>query len=195
MKKFILLFLSFTVLVGCEFYEVDPGKVYRSNQLDAEQLQGIITSKGIKTIINLRGENHGASWYENEKKVAQQNGVRLINISMSAKNIPHRDNLIKLLDGFRDAERPILIHCKAGVDRTGEASAIYQMLYMGKSRKEAMEMLSARFLYLENKNPAKKYFIKEVWQGEAWARTQYFPCQSQYNYYDIHNPACNSNYE
>jgi hypothetical protein len=109
---------------------------------------------------------------------------------MSAERLPHRKDLIRLLDAFKNSPRPILLHCQAGVDRTGEASAIYEMLYMGKSKKEALEMLSLKFGYLESNEPAKIYFIRDVWQGETWAREQYFPCSGQYHFYDIKSSEC-----
>lgn len=167
------------------FYEVDPGKFYRSAQLTGEEFQKAIDHFGIRTIVNLRGASN-ASWYQEERAVAQKNGVELFDISMSATRLPHREDLIALLDVLRDAERPILIHCKAGADRTGEAAAIYQMLYMGKSVNKAKKMLSPKYLHLKMFTPAKDYFIENLWAGEVWAREIYDPCTDgrTYKYYD-----------
>lgn len=190
MFKLIFLFSLLFAFYGCKKGVVDEGTVYRSPQLKSEELLTAIHQLKIKTIINLRGENPDEDWFKNEKKIAEENGVQLVNISMSARRLPHRKDLIKLLDTFRDAPRPILIHCKAGVDRTGEASAIYQMLYMQYTKKEALDMLSVKWGHVEKRFPAKKYFIKELWVDEEWARTQYFPCAANYKYYDKNNTEC-----
>jgi hypothetical protein len=79
----------------------------------------------------------------------------------------------------------------AGVDRTGEAAAIYQMVYMGKSKKEALEMLGTQFAHFESNKPAKIYFIRDLWQDEEWARDGYEPCKQNYKFYDKNNSYCN----
>lgn len=161
------------------FHMVDPGRYFRSGQLSKKTLKRKIELFGIRTIINLRGPNPGDRWYRNEKEVADQYGVKMIDIPMSANRIPHKEDLVKLLDAFRDSPRPILVHCQAGVDRTGEASAIYAMEYMGWSREEAMRMLSPRYFNFGFKK-AKHYFIREVYQGEEWARWEYEPCEHRH---------------
>lgn len=190
MKKLTLLTLALLTLSACRYGEVDSGALYRSPQPNEEQLEKAISEYGIKTIINLRGENPDEKWFQKEKKVADKHGVLLVNISMSARSLPHRSNLIKLLDTFRDAPKPILVHCKAGVDRTGEASALYQMIYMQYSKEEALKMLSPQWAHFEKNMPAKKYFVRDVWQGEEWARAHYYPCTANYKYYDKNNSEC-----
>ena len=182
----ILLFLN----ISCRLVTVDPGQVYRSPQPTAEHLENYIQNYGIKTVINLRGENPSKQWWIEEHEIVKKYDLTFINISMSAKHLPHRKNLIKLLDAYKTAPRPILIHCLAGVDRTGEATAIYQMLYMGKSKEEALKMLTPEYGYFEKFKPAKKYFIEHVWQDENWAYEQYNPCLGQYKFYDTHQKAC-----
>lgn len=184
-----LLFL-FTCLLLCmsfrfqaNFHEIDKNKFYRAGQLNEKELKEVISKYKIKTIINLRGEFKGSDWYKVEERLSQENNIDLVNIHMSAKYIPHKAHLIKLLNTFETAERPILLHCKAGADRTGEASAIYQMEYMGKSKKQSMKMMTLKYHHLAIFKPAKRYFIKKVWKGVEWAKTNYDPCLTNYKYY------------
>jgi protein tyrosine/serine phosphatase len=180
---------------GCRqdanFHIVDDGKLYRSAQLTKDELELAIKSLGIRTVINLRGESD-AQWYLDEHDITAQRGVKLVNITDNVFEIPNRDDLLKLLDAYRTAERPILVHCQRGIDRTGQASAIYQMLYQGKTRAEAEDMLSAKYGYSATLVPSKIHFIRQIWQGEDWARTQYDPCSGAYDpfYYNPNRPEC-----
>jgi hypothetical protein len=107
---------------------------------------------------------------------------------MGAGKLPRRQDLIALLDAYRFAPRPILIHCRAGADRTGEASAIYLQEYMQRSREEALEALTFDYWHVELFKPAKRYFIREVYRGEEWAREVYDPCAPDQPY-EYFNPA------
>lgn len=103
---------------------------------------------------------------------------------MSAVRLPHRDDLIQLLDAFKELPRPILVHCKAGADRTGEASAIFAMDYLKWSKRKAAGQLHPFYGHFPDFTPAKTYFIREGYRGEEWARNTYDPCRQDYQYYD-----------
>jgi protein tyrosine/serine phosphatase len=185
LTRSLVTFGALILLTACHpnFHEVDPGKLYRSAQLTGDELDLAIHQYGIRTVINLRGENQGEKWFDDEVQVTSRDGVKLVNIAMSAKRLPHQKDLIALVEQFETAERPILVHCQAGADRTGEASAMYEMDYMGKSREEALEMLTLKYDHLEMAAPAKRYFIG-FYGGKDWALHSYDPCKADYRYYD-----------
>ncbi|MFM6930464.1 MAG: fused DSP-PTPase phosphatase/NAD kinase-like protein [Bdellovibrio sp.] len=190
----LLLVVTSTALgsniLGPNFHEVDRGNFYRSAQLNEKEFARYIQKYRIQTIINLRGQNPDQPWYQDELAVSQKYGVQHFDISMSAKALPHRENLLRLLELYETAPRPILIHCQGGADRSGEAAAIYQMLYQGKSKKEALKQLTLRYHHAQKFKPAKRYFIESVWQGENWAYNNYYPCDADYRFYDKNNPRC-----
>lgn len=190
MKTFVLILALPLLLISCRFYEVDPGKLYRSPQPTAVELEKYVNEVGIKTIINLRGESPGADWFETEAAVAKKYDLTFVNIAMSATRLPHREDLITLLDTFETAPKPILIHCLRGIDRTGEAASIYEMVHMRKTKPEALNMLTSAFGYLESIMPAKLYFIRDLWVDETWARREYDPCTSNYKFYNKNSSAC-----
>ncbi len=172
------------------FHEIEKGKFYRSAQLSAGDLEEYVKQYGIRTVINLRGENPGEEWFQNEQAVAQRLGLEFVNIAMLPNKIPSRQNLNTLLMAFATLPRPLLAHCQAGADRTGEASALYQMLYMNKSKKQALKMLTPHYGHFSFVLPAKRYFIEKLWQGVEWAQSQYEPCSGIYKYYDINSSEC-----
>jgi protein tyrosine/serine phosphatase len=165
------------------FHVIEPGRAYRSARLRPDELKSALDRLNIRTVINLEGAAPGSAWYEAEKKILKDFKVKHVNIEMSAARLPHRADLLKLLRTFDDAEYPILIHCWAGADRTGEASAIYAMDRMNWPSSQALRMLTPRFLHFEIKYPAKRYFIGKVYRGRTWAFSSYDPCQSRYLYY------------
>lgn len=65
-------FLAIALLItGCKFDEVEEGRLYRSPQPNAGQLQQAIDEYGIKTILNLRSFNPGRSWFDDEVAVVE----------------------------------------------------------------------------------------------------------------------------
>jgi protein tyrosine/serine phosphatase len=152
---------------------IEPGRAYRSAQVDAETLDLLVSMLGIKTVINLRGEHESQAWYENEKALLDAAGVELVDIRMSAYSLPPREELFKLYDAFLTVQEPILIHCKAGADRTGAASAIWRMVVLGDSREDASRELSICYGHFEPITPAMDALVRIFEPDRAWIETEY----------------------
>jgi protein tyrosine/serine phosphatase len=118
------LYLGALQLAG-NFHEVLPRELYRSAQLKPGDLTRYEKAYGIRTVINLRGENSGLPWYDQEREEAELLGIRFINFRMKASRELTDGQALALISAMRDAPKPLLIHCKAGADRTGLASALY----------------------------------------------------------------------
>ncbi len=123
-----LTFSLYYIFFSDRIDTVIEGRVYRSAQLSADGLQKIIREKGIRSIINLRGNYGEAEWYIKEREISERNNVRLYDIMLSAHDLPEYGKLMSILDILSRAERPILIHCKRGSDRTGMVSALVLVL-------------------------------------------------------------------
>ncbi|MFD0988029.1 tyrosine-protein phosphatase [Methyloligella solikamskensis] len=107
------------------FRAVIPGELYRSGQPTAAAIARYRAAHGIKTIINLRGENAGRDWYDTELAESEKLGITHLNFRMSAKHELSQAKAAELIDMMAAAEKPLLIHCSSGADRTGLASALY----------------------------------------------------------------------
>ncbi len=127
------------------FNAVVPGEIYRSAQLTPDQLSGYIGAYNIKTIINLRGENIGEPWYDAEVKESDRLKVRHVDFGMSARHELSRPRAAALIALMERVEKPILIHCKDGADRTGLASALYLAVVKQEDPKVAEAQLSIRY--------------------------------------------------
>lgn len=127
------------------FHTVEKGALYRSAQLSGPQLEERIKANGIRTVINLRGNNVGQSWYDAEMQVSQAAGVQHVDLALSAIRELNDDQLTRLTALLRDAPRPILVHCEGGADRSGIASALYKLKIANRPVDEAAAQLSFRY--------------------------------------------------
>jgi protein tyrosine/serine phosphatase len=143
---------------GKRLREVTAGRFYRCGQLTADGFHDAFRRYGIKTVINLQDENPDpllpASMYRDkvktpESEVCQKGGAKYVMLSFE---LPPRDKAptqqAKTIDEFlkiadNPENLPILLHCKAGLHRTGLLTAIYRMEYEGWSKAEAMRELRA----------------------------------------------------
>ena len=109
------------------FYPITPGEAYRSAQLDQDELGYYIRKFGIRSIINLRGRHDGECWYTKEIAICLKFGIKHYDLGLHSDKEPTSHNIQELLRLFDTAQRPVLIHCKAGADRAGLAAAIWQL--------------------------------------------------------------------
>jgi protein tyrosine/serine phosphatase len=157
------------------FRSVEEDRAYRSAQLDASTLNLVFDEYGIRSVINLRGENEQDAWYRNERAAAEQAGVTLVDIRMSAGRLPSRDALLLLYDTFQTAEYPILIHCQSGADRTGAASAIWRMVVRGDTREAARIELSLVYGHFEARHPEMDQLVEMFQPDRDWIANVYQP--------------------
>lgn len=86
---------------------------------------------GIKTIISIRETGEDADLDEKEPT-----DIKLIHMPLSTTKVTKED-VGRVLREVRLAEKPVLIHCRHGSDRTGLISAFYRVLFENWSREEA----------------------------------------------------------
>ncbi len=106
------------------FHAVIAGELYRSAQPDAAHLEKWVADHQIRSVVNLRGGSE-AEWYRVERQTSAQ--LSLIHVDYAMRDSEmisevQAQELVALLDSL---PKPILIHCKAGSDRTGLAAALY----------------------------------------------------------------------
>jgi uncharacterized protein (TIGR01244 family) len=169
-KTSVVCLVALTALTGAHmginqlignFHEVIPGELYRSGQPTGADITAHAKKFGIKTIINLRDEKR-ESWYEAESAAATANGIRLVDYPLSSKKELSVHDSAALAQLMRDAEKPILIHCEHGSNRTGLASAIYVGAVAGKSELFAEMQLSPYYGHVPIRGIGR-YAMYESW--------------------------------
>jgi protein tyrosine phosphatase (PTP) superfamily phosphohydrolase (DUF442 family) len=127
------------------FGQVSAG-VFRSGQMRADALANTLKRHAIRTVINLRGPNE-AGWYQAEKAATLAAGATQIDIPMSSCLWMTREQFRTLVELLSAAERPLLIHCSWGSERTGLASAVCELLRPGGTIASARAQFSLAYLY------------------------------------------------
>jgi protein tyrosine phosphatase (PTP) superfamily phosphohydrolase (DUF442 family) len=116
-----------------------PGELYRSAQPTDATLRRIQRDFGIRSVVNLRGPWPGKPWYDAERAVCAALGVTMYDVALCSHRLAPMDELRRLVRILDSCEKPVLLHCRRGADRTSLACAVYMVLYEGAGLDEALE--------------------------------------------------------
>src|SRR5438132_321219 len=89
---------AYRVFLGSNCHTLIPGKVYRSAQPSSRDLERMIRSKGIRTVINLRGCSDPCPWYLEECRVTHRCNVALEDVGFSAGRYPSAHEFRRLVE-------------------------------------------------------------------------------------------------
>jgi hypothetical protein len=132
------------------------GHFYRSGCMTAAGFRDAIQRYKIRTVINLMEEDRDPDLpagyfvpepHVHESELCKSLGAKMeflfVDVLSPGKAATERpdtiDRFFKIMDN--PASYPVLIHCKAGLHRTGVLSAVYRMEYQGWTRLQAWREL------------------------------------------------------
>jgi protein tyrosine phosphatase (PTP) superfamily phosphohydrolase (DUF442 family) len=170
-------------------HPVIEGEVYRSAQPSGEQLSEWIEELSLASVLNLRGRKSedDRRWLLEEIETAERAGIEHVSIRMSAGDVPPAPTLRKLVETLDTAPRPLLLHCKAGAERSGLAAAVAVLLESGDLDAARAEFaLDKGFVYWVNPRLPRVLDAYATWLAErgeestpdrfrAWVETEYAP--------------------
>jgi protein tyrosine phosphatase (PTP) superfamily phosphohydrolase (DUF442 family) len=134
------------------FHVVRPHVLYRSGQMTIDGLRSIIRDYGIRTVVSLRDSyTPGLPPPDlREEEFCHSQGVAYVRIpprhwlSPDGGPAPVQPGVDTFVSVMREAKnRPVLIHCFAGIHRTGAYCAIYRMEFEHWSNAEALAEVRA----------------------------------------------------
>ena len=124
-------------------HEIAPGKLWRTYQPSPAALKKW-QAKGVKTIINLRGDNPNG-YYFLEEDTCEKLGLKLVTFRVFSREAPAKETLRSARQLFEEIEYPAVMHCKSGADRAGLMAVLYRFFHEGAALDDAMEQLSFKY--------------------------------------------------
>lgn len=186
-----------------DMFFIDHGffrAIYPNRYKVAEQLErqnhptpwGVASAakRGIKTIINLRGDNELGSTVLS-KKAAARHGIKVVDLRTASRSLPSKQLIIDAKKIFDEVEYPALLHCKSGADRAGLMSALFLMLHEGRPVEEAKQQLHWRYGHMRQTNTGILDAFLEAYEEAnkqkpidflKWVEEEYDPAAIQKTY-------------
>ena len=137
--------------------EVTPGRFYRSGTMTEAGFRETLDRYHIRTVINLQHEDPDPRlrrhWLGKpgaaESELCRELGVRYVLLTPDVLPQPNDlksrppavTDFLKILDD--ESAYPVLLHCKAGLHRTGRLTAVYRIEYEGWDTGSALRELRA----------------------------------------------------
>lgn len=144
------------------FCVVTPGLLWRSESPSRSDAQWLV-AHGVGTVVSLQldvrrsfesahldpGIVHSVTYFRVRDFAATQ-------------VLTHRhldDHVAEVLAIIQEAPKPVIISCRAGVDRTGIIAAAYRVLVDGKSREEAIREMDG---FHSPWNPLNNRYVRSI---------------------------------
>jgi protein tyrosine phosphatase (PTP) superfamily phosphohydrolase (DUF442 family) len=141
------------------------GGVWRSSQPDPGMIARL-AARGFRSVLNLRGDT-GQGSYVLERDACERYGLELVNMKMQSRALPQPGTVRRLDEIFGRIERPFVMHCKSGADRSGFAAALYLLLHTDEPFARARAQLSRRYLHFRSSRAGILDFMLEEYEAAA----------------------------
>ena len=181
LKPLVSLALVCLPLAGCvNLHTVEEGRFYRSGQPGPTHVKTWLWRYRIETVLRVRGSNPADRAFQDVYLPTVDAGVDFVAVPLSARRFPDRETLVRLCEVLETARYPMLVHCRAGADRTGLVSAMYVLhrtrdLARGREQLDFIPYLHLGWMGLDK--PDLLLDMYEPWYPDLticeWARQVY----------------------
>lgn len=143
------------------FEVVEPGVLLRSGSLKGWQLEEAIRRYGIKTVFSFTFTRN-----DEEQWICDRAGVKRYFHYLPGDGVGTDDPYLRFLQVAAEPQNhPILVHCSAGVQRTGGAVALYRLFFQRWRFEDAIQEM------IDKGNEGKREQIaqlKAIYERLTW---------------------------
>lgn len=139
--------------------------LFRSGRLYPADIKAIKKQYDIQTIISLEMLAPSNKRMQEERQTARELGISFINIPMFPIGDLDKTKLWQAYIAFRTADKPVLVHCWRGSERTGMVVGMHRVILDGRSYDrtfEEMNLYGFSWLF----NGWKRDFKRAIEHGE-----------------------------
>jgi protein tyrosine/serine phosphatase len=133
---------------------VAQNEIYRSGRMSRYLVKDVFEKNNIKVVIALEGLKNADPDQQAEIAASKELGIDLLRFPLSGDGTGNIDNYIGAITAIRSAKiqnKPVLVHCAAGTQRTGGVLATYRALFDGwASERVYHEMAKYDFRHKKN---------------------------------------------
>jgi protein tyrosine/serine phosphatase len=137
------------------FGVVEPGKIYRSGQISWRLIEPTLKENGIQTIVVLSASGAKPGDVAAEQQAAADLGIDREIFPLSGDGTGNLDSYagaVAAIDRSVKQNKPVLVHCVAGAQRTGGVIAAYRLLVEHEPADQALAEMR-RFGHDPTANP------------------------------------------
>lgn len=113
------------------FGVVEQGRIYRSGQISSSLIKETLVRYKIGTIVSLSVDSAKNVDRTNEERIAAELGIERVVVPLWGNGTGDINNYaiaIAVIYQAQKKQKPVLIHCETGAQRTGGVIAAYQLL-------------------------------------------------------------------
>lgn len=144
------------------FCVVTPGLLWRSEAPTRTDVQWLV-AHGVGTVVSLQlDERRSFEAAHIDPAITHSVTYFRVRNFPATQVLTHRhldDHIAEVLAIIQEAPKPVLISCRAGVDRTGIIAAAYRMLVDGMSQDEAIKEMDG---FHSPWNPLNNRYVRSI---------------------------------
>ena len=117
------------------FVELEKGSLYRSGQIAPRLVRDVLREHSIGLVVWLSHYDKRKPYHRAEKEAIDELGIERLNLHLRGNGTGEVDHFVEALEAISQAKEagvPVLVHCSAGIRRTGAVMALYELLVEGR---------------------------------------------------------------
>jgi hypothetical protein len=120
-------------LFWTNFSAMIPGRLVRNNHRTPGQLARLTRRYGLRVPINLRGPQPNNRADTRARATAARRGLEVPDVALKGGDAPDLDGIERQHDSYVRIDKPMLIHCRSGADRTGFVAGLFVLFDGGRT--------------------------------------------------------------